>query len=56
MIAYYAHRVAECERIYTSPRWQGDLERIRGRIRAVFAGLRLFEVACGTGYWTRYAA
>jgi len=56
MIAYYAHRAAEYERIYASPRWQEDLERIRGRIRAVFAGRRVFEVACGTGYWTRYAA
>ncbi len=56
MIAYYAQRAAEYERVYAIPRWQEDLERIRGRIRAVFAGRRLFEVACGTGYWTRYAA
>ena len=56
MIAYYAHRAAEYERVYASPRWQDDLEQIRGRIRAIFAGRRLFEVACGTGYWTRYAA
>ena len=56
MIAYYAQRAAEYERVYASPRWQEDLERIRERIRAVFAGRRLFEVACGTGYWTRYAA
>jgi ubiquinone/menaquinone biosynthesis C-methylase UbiE len=56
MIAYYAQRAAEYERVYTSPRWQEDLERIRGRIRAAFAGRRVFEVACGTGYWTRYAA
>jgi len=56
MIAYYAHRAAEYERIYASPRWQEDLEGIRGRIRAIFAGRRVFEVACGTGYWTRYAA
>jgi demethylmenaquinone methyltransferase/2-methoxy-6-polyprenyl-1,4-benzoquinol methylase len=56
MVAYYAQRAAEYERVYASPRWQEDLEEIRGRIRAVFAGRRLFEVACGTGYWTRHAA
>jgi len=56
MITYYAHRAAEYERVYTIPRWQEDLEHIRARIRAVFTGRRVFEVACGTGYWTRYAA
>ncbi|HEY7040775.1 MAG TPA: class I SAM-dependent methyltransferase [Methylomirabilota bacterium] len=56
MITYYARRAAEYERVYGSPRWQDDLEQIRARIRAVFAGRRVFEVACGTGYWTRYAA
>jgi len=56
MIAYYAHRAAEYERVYASPRWREDLEQVRGRIRALFAGRRVFEVACGTGYWTRYAA
>jgi SAM-dependent methyltransferase len=56
MIAYYAQRAAEYERVYQSPRWQDDLEQIRTRIRALFVGRRLFEVACGTGYWTAYAA
>lgn len=56
MVTYYAHRAAEYERVYTIPRWQDDLEQIRGQIRAVFAERRVFEVACGTGYWTRYAA
>ena len=56
MIAYYAQRAAEYERVYASPRWQEDLEQVRERVRAVFAGRRVFEVACGTGYWTRYAA
>jgi demethylmenaquinone methyltransferase/2-methoxy-6-polyprenyl-1,4-benzoquinol methylase len=56
MITYYARRAAEYERVYGSPRWQEDLAQIRERIRAIFAGRRVFEVACGTGYWTRYAA
>jgi 2-polyprenyl-3-methyl-5-hydroxy-6-metoxy-1,4-benzoquinol methylase len=56
MIAYYAQRAAEYERVYESPRWQDDLAWIRTRLPAFFAGRRVFEVACGTGYWTRYAA
>jgi demethylmenaquinone methyltransferase/2-methoxy-6-polyprenyl-1,4-benzoquinol methylase len=49
MITYYARRVAEYERVYGSPRWQDDLEQICARIRAVFAGRRVLEVACGPG-------
>jgi hypothetical protein len=41
MITYYAHRAAEYERVYASPRWQDDLEQIRGRILAVLDRPRL---------------
>ncbi len=56
MIAYYARRAAEYERVYTSPRWQDDLAMLRPRVTDFFAGRRVFEVACGTGYWTHVAA
>jgi demethylmenaquinone methyltransferase/2-methoxy-6-polyprenyl-1,4-benzoquinol methylase len=56
MIAYYAQRAAEYERVYEMPRWQDDLAWIRTRLPAFFAGRRVLEVACGTGYWTRHAA
>jgi 2-polyprenyl-3-methyl-5-hydroxy-6-metoxy-1,4-benzoquinol methylase len=56
MITYYAQRAAEYERVYESPRWQDDLARLRARIPELFAGRRVYEVACGTGYWTRTVA
>ena len=56
MTAYYARRAAEYERVYTSPRWQDDLAVLRPRVGDFFAGRRVFEVACGTGYWTQVAA
>ena len=56
MTAYYARRAAEYERVYTGPRWQDDLARLRPRVAEVFAGRRVFEVACGTSYWTHVAA
>lgn len=56
MAAYYARRAAEYERVYTSPRWQDDLAVLRPRVTDFFAGRRVFEVACGTGYWTHFAA
>jgi demethylmenaquinone methyltransferase/2-methoxy-6-polyprenyl-1,4-benzoquinol methylase len=56
MTAYYARRAAEYERVYTSPRWQDDMAVLRPRVTDFFAGRRVFEVACGTGYWTHVAA
>ena len=56
MTAYYTRRAAEYERIYFSPRWQDDLARLHPHVTELFAGRRVFEVACGTGYWTHVAA
>ena len=52
MEAYYARRAAEYESIYAKPERQADLARMRKDIPALFAGRRVLEVACGTGYWT----
>jgi ubiquinone/menaquinone biosynthesis C-methylase UbiE len=52
MEAYYARRAAEYERIYAKPERQADLARMRKDIPALFAGERVLEIACGTGYWT----
>ena len=56
MTACYARRAAEYERVYASPRWQDDLAVLRPRVTDFFAGRRVFEIACGTGYWTHVAA
>ena len=53
---YYAERAGEYDRIYDLPPWQHDLRRLEGRVSSLFAGRRVFETACGTGYWTRHIA
>jgi len=49
---YYAKRAAEYERIYAKPERQADLAALKSRIAKMFAGRRVLELACGTGYWT----
>ena len=56
MINYYAQRAAEYERIYQKPERQDDLRQLRGFVQRTFAGAQVFEVACGTGYWTEIVA
>ncbi len=56
MIGYYAERAGEYERIYQKPERQADLQKLRGFVESTFAGSDVFEVACGTGYWTEVLA
>lgn len=56
MQTYYARRAAEYERVYAKPERQGDLRALRGWLPDQFAGRRVLEVACGTGWWTQVAA
>jgi SAM-dependent methyltransferase len=56
MTRYYAERAAEYERVYAQPAWQADLPTVRKRVLETFPGRRVFEVACGTGYWTALVA
>jgi SAM-dependent methyltransferase len=53
---YYAQRAAEYERVYAKPERQADLAALRDRIRRLFAGRKVLELACGTGYWTEVIA
>jgi demethylmenaquinone methyltransferase/2-methoxy-6-polyprenyl-1,4-benzoquinol methylase len=56
MAAYYAARAGEYERIYHKPSRQAELRAIEGWLGEAFAGRRVLEVACGTGWWTPHAA
>lgn len=52
MVGYYARRAREYERIYHKPERQEDLRWLREFMERTFAGRRVIELACGTGYWT----
>ncbi|MGA3180663.1 MAG: class I SAM-dependent methyltransferase [Verrucomicrobiota bacterium] len=56
MAGYYAERAREYERIYLKPERQEDLRQLRNLVGGAFAGAHVFEVACGTGYWTEIIA
>lgn len=56
MAAYYARRAAEYERVYFKPERQADLRRMEAEMAAPFAGRRVLEIACGTGWWTPHGA
>ena len=56
MVSYYAARAPEYDRIYQKPERQADIADLRERLPALFAGKRVLEIACGTGFWTQFIA
>jgi demethylmenaquinone methyltransferase/2-methoxy-6-polyprenyl-1,4-benzoquinol methylase len=56
LLAYYAARAREYDRVYAKPERQADLRAIERWLPPLFAGARVLEVACGTGYWTQFIA
>src|SRR6186997_2665379 len=56
MQSYYAARASEYDRVYLKPERQPDLRQIEQWLPSVLAGATVLEVACGTGYWTRFIA
>ncbi len=56
MQAYYAQRAAIYERVYFKPERQADLRAMEASLAAPFAGRRVLELACGTGWWTPHGA
>jgi demethylmenaquinone methyltransferase/2-methoxy-6-polyprenyl-1,4-benzoquinol methylase len=56
MADYYARRAAYYERVYFKPERQADLRLMEAALGEVFAGRRVLEIACGTGWWTPFGA
>lgn len=56
MKEYYAARAKEYDQIYAKPERQADLRLIEQWLPARFEGVRVLEIAAGTGYWTQFIA
>jgi SAM-dependent methyltransferase len=53
---FYAKSAANHDRVYDKPERQADLTAMQGRLAEALRGHRVLELACGTGYWTRFLA
>jgi SAM-dependent methyltransferase len=53
-IRYYSQRAKEYEKIYTLPERQKNISEIKHFLKKSFSKKEVFEIACGTGYWTRF--
>lgn len=49
---YYRQRAAEYDAVYLKPERQADLAALRAMLPPLVVGLRVLEIAAGTGYWT----
>lgn len=56
MLQYYARRAQEYEKIYDKPERQPELAALHTQLPSLLAGRHVYEVACGTGYWTQFVA
>jgi demethylmenaquinone methyltransferase/2-methoxy-6-polyprenyl-1,4-benzoquinol methylase len=56
MRAYYASRAPYYDAVYLRPERAKDVAFLCDYLPAAFAGRRVLEVACGTGYWTQHIA
>ncbi len=54
--SYYRSRAPEYDDVYLKPERQTDLRDIERWLPARLADVAVLEVACGTGYWTRFIA
>lgn len=54
--SYYAQRAPVYDELYTKPERQTDLEWIARILTRELNGLRVFEIAAGTGFWTQHYA
>lgn len=53
IVSYYKDRAKEYEKVYSKPERQNDLLLAEQILKETFADKVVFEIACGTGYWTQ---
>lgn len=56
IVSYYHLRAKEYENIYLKPERQKDLQQLSKLLQEIFKDKDVFEIACGTGYWTERIA
>ncbi len=56
MQSYYAARAPYYDDVYDKPERREDIAFLKSHLPAVFAGRKVLEIACGTGYWTQHIA
>jgi len=56
LIRYYKDRAKEYENIYLKPERQDEIKTATTLLQNLFAGKTVFEIACGTGFWTEKIA
>src|SRR5688572_19571697 len=56
LLTYYSNRAKEYESIYLKPERQNDLAKLAKILQDFFNDDDLLEIACGTGYWTKFLA
>ena len=56
LVTYYKERAHEYELVYQKPERQEELRQATAILQDIFSGKHVFEIACGTGYWTERLA
>src|SRR5450432_2947469 len=56
LITYYRDRAKEYENIYLKCERQDDLKTATAILQDRFTNKNIFEISCGTGYWTEKIA
>ena len=56
MQSYYAARAPYYDDVYLKPERRNDIALLAAHLPMRFAGRRVLEVACGTGFWTQFIA
>ncbi len=56
LVKYYKDRAKEYEKIYSKPERQEELAETSKILQEIFNNKDVFEIACGTGYWTESMA